>query len=274
MTQSRSAPPARRPSANLSPAQIRAAIPQLEARIAELEAFPVETIGSRNDPRILALQSAIDSTLDRAFGAETNEYHRLRQAKILDTTPYIGVVQLGANFRGGPPVGGTPIHEIQEGIERGRQRAVALLTQEVAMMKEHLGDDEDSPGDRAIHAYANLDLHPEIARAASELYRNGHYPNAIEDAVKALSAWVRYRSDETIDGTVLMEKVFSPKSPVLRFNGSRGACSLHGPSPVGDLAGRCRSHRLHGRHRQGCWRRRGCFNRGLARALRHDASCN
>src|SRR5271166_49915 len=106
MTQSKSAPPARRPSANLSLAQIRAAIPQLEARIAELEALPVETIGSRNDPRVLALQSAIDGTLDRAFGAETNEYHRLRQTKILDTTPYAEVVQLGASFRGSHRAGG------------------------------------------------------------------------------------------------------------------------------------------------------------------------
>jgi hypothetical protein len=47
------------------------------------------------------------------------------------------------------------------------------------LLKEQLGDDRDSLADRAIRAYSNLDLHPEIARAASELYRDGHYANAI-----------------------------------------------------------------------------------------------
>jgi uncharacterized protein (TIGR02391 family) len=79
------------------------------------------------------------------------------------------------------------------------------------------GDDDD-PAGRAIRAYSNLDLHPEIARAASELYRHGHYANAIEDAVKALNGLVRMRSGEALDGTPLMQKVFSPNAPILRFN--------------------------------------------------------
>ena len=193
--------------------QIRAAIPLLEARIADLEALQVETIRSRNDPRVLAQEHAIDATLARFFGIDTHEYDRLRVATELDTTEYGSSVE--RRYLGGS---GPSVDEIRRGIEQGRQRAIALLTTEAALLKEQLGDGEDSPADRAIRAYANLDLHPEIARAASELYRNGHYPNAIEDAVKALNAWVRYRSGETLDGTALMEKVFSPKSPVLRFN--------------------------------------------------------
>ena len=47
------------------------------------------------------------------------------------------------------------------------------------------------PTSRALRAYKDLDLHPEIALAAGELYRDGHYTNAIEDAVKALNQLVR-----------------------------------------------------------------------------------
>jgi uncharacterized protein (TIGR02391 family) len=61
-------------------------------------------------------------------------------------------------------------------------------------------------------------LHPEIARAASELYRHEHYANAIEDAVKALNDLVRMRSGEELDGMPLMHKVFSPNNPILQFN--------------------------------------------------------
>lgn len=85
-------------------------------------------------------------------------------------------------------------------------------------MKEQLGGYGHAAADRAIRAYSNLDLHPEIARAASGLYHDGHYANAIEDAVKALNALVRLRSRIELDGVALMQTAFSPKNPVLRFN--------------------------------------------------------
>ena len=116
-------------------------------------------------------------------------------------------------------VGLPTTQEIRQGVERKRQQALTLLRQQVKLLKEELGDNAAAdPASRSIRAYANLDLHPEIARAVSELYRDGHYANAIEDAVKALNAYVRYRSGETLDGTQLMQKVFSPNAPILKFN--------------------------------------------------------
>jgi uncharacterized protein (TIGR02391 family) len=51
------------------------------------------------------------------------------------------------------------------------------------------------------------------------LFRDGHYANAVEDAVKALNALVRLNSGiDDKDGSQLMELVFSPKNPVLKFN--------------------------------------------------------
>jgi uncharacterized protein (TIGR02391 family) len=220
MSRSKSVPPTRPASANLSPAQIRAAIPQLQRRVAELEALPVASITSSNDPRVLALEQAIDGTLATIFGPDTHEYDRLRRAKNLDLTAYVMIVQLGSRFaadrrgRAGSPTAG----EIQQGIERGRQQASALLIQQISLMKEQLGVEGDSPADRSIRACCYLDLHPEIARAANDLYQNGHYANAIEDAVKALNGLVRLRSGETLDGALLMQRVFSPKNPFLCFN--------------------------------------------------------
>ena len=80
--------------------------------------------------------------------------------------------------------------------------------------------------DRVRRAYEGLDLHPDIADAASELYLNGHFANAIEDAVKALNARVRMRSGVELDGTTLMEHVFGPKGPILRFNNLRDQVDL------------------------------------------------
>jgi uncharacterized protein (TIGR02391 family) len=77
--------------------------------------------------------------------------------------------------------------------------------------------DEDAIG-KSLRAYEGLALNAEITRAASQLYRDGHYSNAVEAAVKALNGLVRLRSDLELDGTTLMEKAFSPGNPVLKFN--------------------------------------------------------
>jgi uncharacterized protein (TIGR02391 family) len=60
---------------------------------------------------------------------------------------------------------------------------------------------------------------PEIARAATRLFEDSHYANAIEDACKALDGLVKMRSGRfELSGTDLMQKVFSPTAPVLKFN--------------------------------------------------------
>jgi uncharacterized protein (TIGR02391 family) len=206
MTEARSPPSTRVRSAELSPAQIRAAIPQLETRIRELHDLPVQSINPWDDPKVLALSHAIEATLARIYGVGTHGYERLLKAKDLNDPLHL--------FSLYPRK--LTVSDLRQDAERGRRRAIALLTQEVALMKEQLGDDRDSSADRAIRAYSNLDLHPEIARAASDLYRDGHYANAIEDAVKALNDLVRMRSGEALDGTALMQRVFSPGNP--RFN--------------------------------------------------------
>jgi uncharacterized protein (TIGR02391 family) len=209
MTQGRSAPPAQPRSANLSPAQVRMAISQLKARIGDLRILDVGSISRSSDPPVAAIESKIDGTLARIYGADTADYVRLRAATQLDTTSY----RMSVHGHGG-----TQVSEIQAGVDRGRNRAIALLTEEVALLKEQLGEEGDSQAHRAIRAYSNLELHSEIARAASDLYRDGHYAPAILSAVTALNGMVRLRSSVELDGTALMQRVFSPNGPVLRFN--------------------------------------------------------
>jgi uncharacterized protein (TIGR02391 family) len=86
------------------------------------------------------------------------------------------------------------------------------------ILRERMEPTEQAGGSRIIRAYGGLDLHPEIARAASRLFLDGHYSNAIEAAVKALNNLVRLRSGLEQDGTTLMERAFSPTNPLLKFN--------------------------------------------------------
>lgn len=61
-------------------------------------------------------------------------------------------------------------------------------------------------------------LHEDLAKAAMPLMRSRAYQAAVESGLKSLADLVRAKSGYALDGAELMAKVFSPKSPVLRFN--------------------------------------------------------
>jgi uncharacterized protein (TIGR02391 family) len=193
-----------------SSGQMRAVINRFKGLIGDLERFDPHSVQARSDPQIKVLAVSIDEALMEAFGHQTPHYVLYKPAASIDTARH--------NYAHEVPRG-----EIIEGLVRGKDRAIALLGQAVRSLEEKLADlgEPDNAGAKTLRAYEGLDLHPAIARAANDLYRDGHYANAIEDAVKALNNLVRLHSGEDGDGTSLMETVFSPKKPILRFNDAR-----------------------------------------------------
>ncbi|MET4084293.1 uncharacterized protein (TIGR02391 family) [Pedobacter sp. UYP30] len=62
-------------------------------------------------------------------------------------------------------------------------------------------------------------LHPIVQKTAGELYKNGHYRQAILDTYIALVEAVKVKSGEyKLDNTPLMQSVFSPKSPIIKVS--------------------------------------------------------
>jgi hypothetical protein len=183
------------------------AIPKIDRRIKDLDEFEANTVNERGDPGIKALASTLDTLLTSIFGADTVEYQRYRSGVTrLDTA--------GMNMRYG-----TPIEEVREGLRRGLATSRAQLEAIKAGFLEELGDAGQTPVGKTLKAYAGLELHPAIERAAGQLFRDGHYANAVEDAVKALNALVRLNSGvDDKDGSQLMEYVFNPKTTILKFN--------------------------------------------------------
>jgi uncharacterized protein (TIGR02391 family) len=193
--------------ANLSAQQMREAIPKIKRRLEELRAFDISTVADRQDPRIGVLSNKLEALLQSVFGADTVEYDRYHwKVTHLDTA------SLNVMYE-------TPLREIHDGLRHGIETAVLQLEGIVAEFDEELGDAGDTPATKAIRAYEGFDINPAIERAAGQLHRDGHYASAVEDAVKALNALVRLNSGvDDRDGTALMEMVFSPKSPILKFN--------------------------------------------------------
>jgi uncharacterized protein (TIGR02391 family) len=146
--------------------------------------------------------SKVNATIEEVFGEDTAEARDFR------------VDQLSFLVTYGPTSWGEKV----AAFNRGRDRAIASVTTAIELLEEKLADANEDTSGRSLRAYQDLALHPEIARAANDLYRDGHYANAVEASVKALNLLVRLRSGLDIDGTPLMEKAFSPSHPILKFN--------------------------------------------------------
>jgi len=191
--------------ANLGAEQIRAALPSLERRLAEVQALDPQLAARGRDDSFDELRLKIDDTLVSIFGNNTVEYHRFRIHSL-----YNGPIYMGRR---------TPPQEQLRGYEQGKQDAITKLQTIISLFKEKLDGLGETAGSRAIREAGARDLHPEIQRAAEDLFRNGHYANAIEDACKALDGFVKFRSGRPdLSGTDLMNVVFSAKNPILKFN--------------------------------------------------------
>jgi len=199
--------PAREPqSANISLEQMKAAIPILKQRIAELIAIDVDTIQKHGEARLDALEQKIDSTLEDIFGHDTIQYHLHRV--LLDTASKSILYP-------------SPTPEIREGYKRGIELATDNLNKIIKLLEEKIGNTAmaKSAYGSALRASHELDIHPEVLRAVSKLLEKGYYSDAVEEACKALDNLVQVRSGkQDLCGAELMQFVFGHQNPVLQFN--------------------------------------------------------
>src|SRR5262249_10581192 len=113
-----------------------------------------------------------------------------------------------------------PIGEVYPGDPEDVQRQTQFLAgipQTIKMLegltawleekRSELGHDTTT---RIRAAFEDLNLHPRIADVCANLYRNGHYTDAVFNASKALVNFVKERSHRhDLDGAPLMRTVFS-----------------------------------------------------------------
>tara|TARA_R110000737_G_scaffold248191_2_gene258202 strand:+ start:832 stop:1626 length:795 start_codon:yes stop_codon:yes gene_type:complete len=193
-------------SAVLSDAQVRSAIPKIEARLNEIKALNCSEIAAANDGSELdRVAQKANSTLRSIFGENSIEYHENE----VSLRPSFAIVALGSD---------TSIRGNIRSVERKIREAITSFSTLIEILQEQVNGVGDNLNDRVIRSYEGLDLHPEIARAASKLYKDGHYSSAVEHSVKALNGLVRLRSGLEHDGSTLMERAFNPSNPAIRFN--------------------------------------------------------
>lgn len=199
-------PPTKR-SVNLSYEEIKTAIPKIERRLQDLKNFNVQSVNKQFSPDTKALEVKLEQFLSDLYPPDTIEYDKYHWSLAsLDCQTMNMMYE-------------TPLYEVQQAITENIARAISILEAIKNHFIETLEDAGVAGSTKSIKAYEGLELHPVIARASSNLYKDGHYSNAVEDAVKALNGLVRLNSGiDDKDGSQLMEFVFSPKSPILKIN--------------------------------------------------------
>ena len=123
------------PSAHLSVEQMISALPRLDLRLADLRAFEPTAVTRRSDPIIKALENTIDDFLIRTFSEGTVEYNRYVSAKKLDTA---------AIFVGRA----TPLGEVIEGLQHGKERAIKILEGVKGIFLEEIDFTAPAPTDQ------------------------------------------------------------------------------------------------------------------------------
>jgi Predicted nucleotide-binding protein containing TIR-like domain len=130
----RSTPPPERRPANLGLAEIKRAVPRLQKRVADLEAFDPSNLQERRAPEIAALEASIDETLTNVFGRGSDEFHRYQPAARLDDGP-VSIAAVGVRGR----VGG-PNLTFRRYLDQGKRRSIALLQQAIRGLEERAAE--------------------------------------------------------------------------------------------------------------------------------------
>jgi uncharacterized protein (TIGR02391 family) len=196
-------------TADLTVVRMSQSLPRLKRRLAELESFSVSDGKEVVRATAKALHQKYEDTLIDVFGPNTIEYERY---KMLEFYVYSGALMMGR-----PHSNRTPAEEV-EPYRRGVELGAANLRNIIEIFEEKVVDDGGAPM-TSVRALDSLHLHPNIADAVLDLFKGEHYANAIEDACKVLDFLVKMKSKRSDpSGTELMQLVFSPRNPILKFN--------------------------------------------------------
>lgn len=112
-------------TAQLTVEQMKAAVPKLERRIADLRAFDVSQVRDNGDPAGAALTAKVDGTLQEILGHGTVEYNEY-------SVGYLGAMVMFGN--------GPSLSEIHQAYRRDIEHAVAKLQALKELFEERVAD--------------------------------------------------------------------------------------------------------------------------------------
>lgn len=185
--------------------EVDQAIAKLRRRLDDVRILDPQTV-RYNDPRVSSTAQNFSDTVLSIYGPNSPEYRRFKNAHIWYGAPSLN-----------------PSHiELQAAFSAGRTHTIEAIENLIRRLGETKADFGGDTAGRVRTAFEGLDLHLRIAGVCEDLYRDGHYRNAVLDASVALVNLVKEKSRRNdLDGAGLMTTVFSKNQPILAFNERR-----------------------------------------------------
>jgi len=118
----------------------------------------------------------------------------------------------------GPQRGMTNTTDVLEALETAiciLDRVIGRLETTIIAMPIQLPQDIAEPPNLL---FEKMQLHPKIIAVSKRLFQDGHYPQAIFEAFKAVDNFVKKRTGLSIYGKDLMGKVFNVDNPIIKLN--------------------------------------------------------
>lgn len=69
-----------------------------------------------------------------------------------------------------------------------------------------------------VHLFDKMQFHPKVIEASRELFKDGHYRDAIYRAFVEVNNYVKGKANSQLDGKKLMSTVFSLEKPIIKLN--------------------------------------------------------
>jgi len=182
-------------------AEIESGINKLNRRIEEVKNLSSYSV-DWDDQRVTTANHNIQYAIREVFGENSFEATNNTLFKI-----------------GSSCYGGNQEYVNRDNLRSGIEDAINLLKGLIDRLNEKKVDLAQDSSNSVRAAFEGLDLHPRIANVCVDLYRDGHYRNAVLDASLSLINMVKEKSRKhDLDGTPLMRMVFSKNKPILAFN--------------------------------------------------------
>ncbi len=193
-----------------TPDEIDLAVRRLRRRLEELRALDPREV-HYEDHRVRNVEHNIRTTILEIFGLNSPEYRQHEYHRIWHGIEYVDMAD----------------EHVQQCFADGIPQTFTMLEGLIGRLEERRAEMGQDTATRMWAAFEGLELHPRIAAVTDELYRNGHYRNAVLDAAVALVNFVKEKScRHDLDGAPLMRTVFSRNNPILAFNDLRDQSDL------------------------------------------------
>ncbi len=173
--------------------EIEQAILKLRRRLDQVQALNPTRVRF-DDPRVRSAAENFSDEVLAIYGPNSPEYRRYQYHRIRHGLEWAG---MSDDAR-------------QKAFADGVGRTIEALENLVRRLEERKADFGKDTATRVRAAFESLDLHPRIAAVCVDLFRDGHYRNAMLDASVALVNYVKEKSRRhDLDGSGLMTTVFS-----------------------------------------------------------------